>query len=410
MLTPLLAALEVRSNNATHRPVIEALDLLRRFAHRPGTVRFYALDDHVPLDGVVPVDWREAAVDGDGRVERVPYELCVLRALREGLRRRELWVVGAQRWGNPDDDLPADFELHREVHYSALRQPLDASRFVADLQGQMAAALDRLARALAAGTTGGVRLTTRRGEPWISVPKLERRDEPPNLARLKQAVLQRWGTLDLLDLLKEADLRTGFTEEFTSVASREVIARPTLRRRLLLVLFALGTNVGVKQIAAGGHDHGETEAALRHVRRLYVNPTNLRRAIARVVNATFAERSRELWGEGTACASDSRKFGAWESNLMTEWHNRYQGPGVMVYWHVERRRVHLQPAQDLLVVGGGGHDRRRAAPLHLGGDRAELRRLRRPVRRRVRVLSPARVQAPTPAQADRCPAPLPSRR
>jgi TnpA family transposase len=118
-----------------------------------------------------------------------------------------------------------------------------------------------------------------------------------------------------------------------------MIPRAELRRRLLLVLFALGTNMGIKQIASGDHGHGETEAALRHVRRLYVNRDNLRRAIVRVANATFAERDRDLWGEGTACASDSKKFGAWESNLMTEWHNRYRGPGVMVYWHVERRRV-----------------------------------------------------------------------
>jgi TnpA family transposase len=25
--------------------------------------------------------------------------------------------------------------------------------------------------------------------------------------------------------------------------------------------------------------------------------------------------------------------------LMTEWHQRYGGPGVMIYWHVERRSV-----------------------------------------------------------------------
>lgn len=299
--------------------MIEALDLLRRYAPRPRTVRTYDVGEDVPLDGAVPAEWRDAVVDAHGRVERVPYELCVLRALRDGIRRRELWVVGAQRWGNPDDDLPADFESHREIHYTALRQPLDASSFVADLRAQMTEALSGLGRALAAASTGGVRFTTRRGEPWITVPKLARHDEPPNLGRLKQAVVERWGTLDLLDLLKEADLRTGLTEEFASVASREVIARPTLRRRLLLVLFALGTNVGIKQIAGGGHDHGETEAALRHIRRLYVNPANLRRAIARVVDATFAERSRDLWGEGTACASDSRKFGAWESNLITEY-------------------------------------------------------------------------------------------
>jgi hypothetical protein len=57
-------------------------------------------------DGVVPADWRDAVVDEAGRVEWIPYELCVLRSLRERLRRREIWVVGGNRWRNPDEDLP----------------------------------------------------------------------------------------------------------------------------------------------------------------------------------------------------------------------------------------------------------------------------------------------------------------
>jgi TnpA family transposase len=28
---------------------------------------------------------------------------------------------------------------------------------------------------------------------------------------------------------------------------------------------------------------------------------------------------------------------AWDQNLMTEWHPRYRGPGVLIYWHVERK-------------------------------------------------------------------------
>jgi TnpA family transposase len=58
-----------------------------------------------------------------------------------------------------------------------------------------------------------------------------------------------------------------------------------------------------------------------------------------VVNATLTGRDPAWWGQGTACASDAKKFGAWESNLMTEWHTRYRGPGIMIYWHVERRSV-----------------------------------------------------------------------
>jgi TnpA family transposase len=50
-------------------------------------------------------------------------------------------------------------------------------------------------------------------------------------------------------------------------------------------------------------------------------------------------RDTSLWGPGTACASDSRKFGSWSANHMTEWHQRYGGAGIMVYWHVERKTV-----------------------------------------------------------------------
>ena len=44
-----------------------------------------------------------------------------------------------------------------------------------------------------------------------------------------------------------------------------------------------------------------------------------------------------IWGEGTTtCASDSKHFGAWEQNLITQYHLRYGGRGVMIYWHVEK--------------------------------------------------------------------------
>ena len=60
--------------------------------------------------------------------------------------------------------------------------------------------------------------------------------------------------------------------------------------------------------------------------------------IAHIANSIFAIRREEIWGDGTtACASDSKKFGAWNQNLLTEWHIRCRGPGVMIYWHVEKK-------------------------------------------------------------------------
>ncbi|BAC68233.1 MULTISPECIES: Tn3 family transposase [Streptomyces] len=81
------------------------------------------------------------------------------------------------------------------------------------------------------------------------------------------------------------------------------------------------------------------KAALRHVRRYFITVDNLRAAVRKLVNATFAARDAAWWGQGTACASDSKKFGSWSSNFMTEYHARYGGNGVMIYWHVEKKNV-----------------------------------------------------------------------
>src|SRR3546814_14014368 len=63
---------------------------------------------------------------------------------------------------------------------------------------------------------------------------------------------------------------------------------------------------------------------LLHVHRRFIHAPALREACARVANATLAIRNAAVWGDaGTACASDSTKFGAWDRNLMTEWHARY---------------------------------------------------------------------------------------
>ena len=335
MLPAILAALEFRSNNALHRPVIEALEVLRHYA--TSTSALYPPAEPVPVDGVVPNTWRELVVQSDGRgrerVNRLNYEICVLQGLREKLRCKEIWVVGADRYRNPDQDLPADFDERRASYYAELRQPTEAEAFVAGLKQSMAAALESLDAGMP--TNAWVKILPK-ANGWISLSPLEPQPEPPNLGRLKAEVGRRWPMTSLLDILKETDLRVGFTECFTSVAPREVIERPILQKRLLLCLYALGTNTGLKRVAAG--DQGESYQDLRYVRRRFISAEALREATAQVVNATLQARLPQLWGEGTtACASDSKKFAAWDQNLMTEWHIRYRGRGVMIYWHVERK-------------------------------------------------------------------------
>jgi hypothetical protein len=330
MLPQLLDVLEFRSNNESYRPIIRAVTLVKDYVHSPR--QYYPAEEIIPIKDIVKAKWRDLVVekdeDGTERVNRINYEVCLLQALRDKARSKEIWVVGADRYRNPDEDLPTDFEESRAEYYEALKQPASAVAFTDKVQAAMKEALSRLDAAMPR-LAPKVKMLPRKGG-WIHVSPLDAQPEPPNLARLKLDVATRWPLTSLLDILKETDLQIGFTEQFTSVAQREVLDRSVLQKRLLLCLYGLGTNTGFKRLANA--DPGTTYADLRYVRARYIHKEQLRNAIAQVANAIFRVRKAEIWGEGTtACASDSKKFGAWDHNLMTEWHIRYGGRGVMIY-------------------------------------------------------------------------------
>ncbi len=333
----LLEVLQFHSNNASYQPIIAALDLLKRYHEATPQQATFAPDELVPLDGVVPARWREIVVqageDGLERVNRINYELSVLHTVREKLRCKELWLADADRFRNPDDDLPADFAAHREANYAALSLPSDTTTFTNHLHTQMEAALQRLNDTLPSNPHVVI---TEKGGGWIKLSPLEAQAEPPQLPQLKAAVRQHWSMLNLLDVLKETDLRVRFTPHLRSVTGRDHLDPKTLQRRLLLCLYGLGTNIGLTRVGADAHD--DTYRDLLYVRRRFISRENLRAAIAAVVNALFAVRNGDIWGDATtACAADSKKFSAWDQNLLTEWSVRHRGPGVMIYWHVDRK-------------------------------------------------------------------------
>ena len=317
--------------------MIEALDLIVR--HAGESAQFYPPGETVVLDGVVRPDWEDLLMEIDSRgrkrIVRTVYEACVLQALRDRLRCKEICVGGAHEWRNPDEDLPADFETNRAEHYEMLHKPVDAGAFVArlreELRGQLTALNEELPGLdwleISDRKSGAVQLTALTAQP-----------EPANLRRLKKAVQVRWGTVPLIDMLKEAALRTGMLAQFAPVGTRETIERDALWERLLLVTYAYGTNTGIGAVAQG--DHGHSESDLRSVALRYFTLEGARAVAVALANATFTARQIGIWGESTTTvASDSTHFRSYDQNLFTEWHSRYGGRGVLIYWHIERKSI-----------------------------------------------------------------------
>ena len=118
-------------------------------------------------------------------------------------------------------------------------------------------------------SNAGVKIL-QRPQGWIQVAKMDRQPDPANLADLKAEITRRWPLTGLLAVLKETDLRVGFTQHFTGTGIRSALDDETLQRRLLLCLFGLGSNAGLKRACAT--PPGEQYHDLLYVRRRYLHP------------------------------------------------------------------------------------------------------------------------------------------
>ena len=388
MLQLILKHLAFCSNNEVHQPIIQALDLLRKYIDVPLTQPHFASTETVPLDEIVPASWRKAVVPQDNagkskQVSRLNYELCVLHTLREKVRSKEVWVRHASRFRNPDDDLPTDFARKRTTYYEALHLPLDADTYIQRLQADMTTALEQLDQTMPDNPY--VRLLPK-GGGWISLTPLPHQPQPQHLRLLKAELGTRWSMVELLDILKETDLRVRFTDRIKSPTVREHLDRATIQKRLLLALYGLGTNIGLKRVCAG--DHGESYRDVLYACHRFLTKDALRAAIADVANAIFRVRLSDIWGEGTtACASDSKK-------ILSLGPEPDDGRACPLSWpwgpHLLACRtqgcLHLFTAQALLLLGSGGDDHRPAAPRLGDAGGAQLRRYPWPERAGICVL------------------------
>lgn len=333
MLKDLLQTVEVHSNNAVYRPLLEALDWIHVNYDRRTKI-IYGRDD-IPIDGVVPDKYRKAVIRKDGTVDKYSYELCTIITLREKLKCREVWVSNSQKYRNPDMDLPKDFEEKREEHYQSLGLDLSPVHFVESVRQELEEQLIALNTELPRNKKVSVEWSEK---PKFKLSKLPAQPEPQNLVKLKREIVETWPMTPMMDILKETALDTRLLECFKTISQYQNLDKATLNNRLILALYGLGTNTGLRRISSATDQ--VTYRQLLHIRRRFIDSASIKEANRVVSNAILGIRDPKIWGEmGTACASDSKQFKVWDQNPMAEWHLRYGGRGVMIYWHVDSKSM-----------------------------------------------------------------------
>lgn len=332
----ILDMLSLKTHNTN---LLLALTLIRKYQDRK--IEYYPIEENVPIEGLVTKK-DLAFVCKAGEKDKVlvcrkDYEYAIFKSLKEMLKTKEVWLDGSFKYKDPATDLPGDFNSNREFYYKLLGQPLSSKEFIDDSRSKLTTAINNFDKGVPKNPS--VTITKRNGKPWIKLSPLPEQTKPPSLERIKENIRNTWNVINLLDVLKEVDLRENLTGCFTSSGNREILEPDEIQKRLILCLFAMGTNTGLYRIASASTNQISLEE-LKYVKRKFINQDDLREAITRVVNGIFRIRDPDIWGESTtACAADSRKFTSWDQNLMTEWHTRYKGAGIMIYWHVTNQSI-----------------------------------------------------------------------
>lgn len=337
MVQPLLDNITFKCNNTEYQPILNALRLVTKYFD--SGKKYFPENEQVPMD-CIPKKWRKHIVDSEGKVKRICYEVYLLKALANSIKCREIWVEHSRKHCNPDKDLPNDFDDKKAIYFSNLGLPLEAEDFVASLKQQMQEALAELNTTII--NNQKVKISNKNGGRIKLIP-LQPQPEAPLISVIKKSLQDKWQTINLIDTLKEVQLNINFTNDFVSYGEKIYLTPQEISERILLAIYGFGTNVGLKHIWSGNQHI--TYNQLRHIKNYFLSTNNLKNAINKTANALFIARDKRIWGEmPIAIASDSTQFSAYFQNMTSEYHNRYGGRGVMIYWHVEKKAtcIHSQ--------------------------------------------------------------------
>jgi TnpA family transposase len=335
-LLSVLRTLELFEDDVEYQRILTAIHFINKYWDESDLSYYLNLP---PLIGVIPHNWYKSTVTvekGHLRINKYNYELAVLEQLKDFLGFKAIWVGRSYSYRNPNKDIPKDFNEMRESYYELLNLPIKPKNFISTLKTSLTNSLDVLNATIPNNHL--VEIKKHKTGKNIKLTPSDPQVEPENIVKLQQEINKQWSSIHLIDILKECDLRINFTKELQTIGKGSSIKDFDLQKRLLLCIFGIGSNTGLKRISIANDDVNYSD--LRYVKKRYINVTNIRNAIRVLVNNVLQIRNPKVWDEATTTViCDSTHLFAWDQNLMSQWHFRYGKKGVMIYWHVDKKSL-----------------------------------------------------------------------
>jgi hypothetical protein len=177
-------------------------------------------------------------------IDRPAYVLCILEALHEALRRRDVYAVGADKWGDPRARL-----IEERLWVRERATVLTALALPASPRAHLAEVLDDAYQQVAAGLAANPAVRISSGKLHIS--RLEAAPEPDGFAAVRDAVAGLLPRIDYPELLLEVHARTGMFDAVRHISGSHVL-RENLDITLAALTVARSCNIGLVPVIKTG--------------------------------------------------------------------------------------------------------------------------------------------------------------
>ncbi|MFD9949569.1 Tn3 family transposase [Nonomuraea sp. NPDC059023] len=190
---------------------------------------------------------------GDDTALRHYWELCVVLALRDGLRSGDVFVPGSRRYADPGTYLftPEQWGGKRTEFCKLVRKPAAAaaSDAIEQAKEELHRALEELEETLANASPNDVGAVRLDEEGRLVIPPLSAEDIPAEAKALREELAGMLPFVPIASLLIELDVGTKFLECFTHAGGRKIKLSVETRRNILAVLIAGATNLGLTRMS-----------------------------------------------------------------------------------------------------------------------------------------------------------------
>jgi len=305
-----------------------AIDALRYLSNL-GTSHKQILDEP-PLD-IITKPWKRLVFDSEGRITKRGYTLCFLDKLQDSLRRRDVYIEGSDRWGDPREKLlqGADWLANRTQICRSLGHPVLPHDAIDNLTQQ----LDSTYKKVAASFTknDAVRMDLSGKYPALTITNLDKLEKPPSLTLLSEQVTELLPQVDLTELLLEIHAHTGFANEFTHVSESNARA-DGLTVSICAVLLAEACNIGLEPLTKHNVP-ALTHHRLSWVKQNYLREETLVRANALLVSHQSTLSLAKKWGGGDVASADGMRFVTPVRTINAGPNRKYFGSSRGITWY-----------------------------------------------------------------------------